>query len=74
MKWRLIEEFGPDCYEVRTDGELCFHGFYTDMDSLLSWVLTFGDTMKVTKPAELPEKLLENADRITKMYKEMGPT
>ena len=30
MKWRLIEEFGPYCYEESEEGKLLFHGFYSD--------------------------------------------
>ena len=30
MKWRLVEEFGADCFEVQTDGKLLFNGDYTD--------------------------------------------
>ncbi|MDD7078241.1 MAG: YafY family protein, partial [Lachnospiraceae bacterium] len=43
MKWRLIEEFGSDCFTIREDGRLLFSGLYSDEDSLLAWILTFGD-------------------------------
>ena len=68
MKWRLIEEFGPDCFTERADGRLLFSGFYSDMESLLTWILTFGDRMEVLEPAEVKGKLLSIANNIRKMY------
>lgn len=68
MKWRLIEEFGPDCFTVREDGRLLFSGFYSDEDGLLAWILTFGDQMKLLEPDWMKEKLLHIANKITIMY------
>ena len=68
MKWRLIEEFGPECFTVRDDGRLLFSGFYSDEDSLLAWILTFGDQMKLLEPDHLQEKLLNIANNMKKIY------
>lgn len=70
MKWRLIEEFGPDCFTVREDGRLLFSGFYSDEDSLLAWILTFGDQIKLVEPDGLKEKLLNIANNIKMIYEE----
>ena len=68
MKWRLIEEFGPYCYEEQEDGKLLFHGFYSDMDSLTVWLLTFGDRIELLEPEEVKDRLLNVADGIRKIY------
>ena len=68
MKWRLIEEFGSDCFTIREDGRLLFSGLYSDEDSLLAWILTFGDQMKLLEPDWMKEKLLHIANKITIMY------
>ena len=68
MKWRLIEEFGSDCFTIREDGRLLFSGLYSDEDSLLAWILTFGDQIKLLEPDWVKEKLLHIANRITIMY------
>ena len=68
MKWRLIEEFGPDCFTIREDGRLLFSGLYSDEDSLLAWILTFGDQIKLLEPDWVKEKLLHIANKITIMY------
>ena len=68
MKWRLVEEFGSDCFTVREDGRLLFSGFYSDEDSLLAWLLAFGDQMKLLEPERLKEKLLNIANNIRTIY------
>lgn len=65
-KWRLVEEFGLDCFEVQGDGRLLFHADYTDKDNLISWLLTFGDRAKLLEPADVQKemrKIIENMRR-----------
>ena len=69
VKWRLMEEFGPKCFEETNDGRLLFSAEYTDMDNLISWILTFGDKAEVIEPEEARKKLLEIAEAIKKYYK-----
>ncbi len=69
-KWRLVEEYGPDCFTERKDGKLLFHGDYTNMESLLSWLLTFLDNVLVIEPREVQEELLTRAKKIVQMYEE----
>lgn len=40
VKWRLVEEFGPDCFTEAEDGRLLFTADYTDLESLVTWLLT----------------------------------
>ena len=68
MKWRLVEEFGPDCYEVQDDGRLLLIRDYSDMENLTMWMLTFGDKVEVIEPAEVREKLKNMARSMIKMY------
>lgn len=68
MKWRLIEEFGPNCFTEREDGRLLFTGYYSDKESLLTWILTFGDHMEVLEPVDIKDKLLCVADNIKNIY------
>ncbi|MBR5180827.1 MAG: YafY family transcriptional regulator [Clostridiales bacterium] len=69
VKWRLIEEFGPNCFEETKDGRLLFSAEYTDMDNLISWILTFGGKAEVIEPEEARKKMLEIAEAIKKNYK-----
>ena len=64
-KWRLIEEFGPDCFSETECGELLFHADYTDKENLISWLLTFGSRVRLLEPKEIREEL---CGIIRKMY------
>ena len=68
MMWRLVEEFGPDCYEVQEDGRLLLIKDYADIDNLTMWMLTFGDRVEVLEPAEVRKRLKEMADSMMKIY------
>jgi predicted DNA-binding transcriptional regulator YafY len=70
MKWRLVEEFGPDCYEVQKDGRLLLNRDYSDMENLTMWMLTFGDKVEVLDPPELRDKLKNMAESMIKIYGE----
>ncbi|MBO5609610.1 MAG: YafY family transcriptional regulator [Eubacterium sp.] len=70
MKWRLVEEFGPDCYKVEEDGRLLLVEDYYDFDNMIMWILTFGDKVEVLEPPEAREKLKEIAGAMSWMYKE----
>lgn len=56
-RWRLVEEYGADRLTPEPDGRLRFTGGFPDADSVLSWVLTFGDKAELLEPEELREQL-----------------
>ena len=68
MKWRLVEEFGPDCYEVQEDGRLLLIRDYSDIENLTMWMLTFGDKVEVLEPPEVRYKLKTIAETMIKVY------
>lgn len=68
MKCRLVEEFGPDCYEIIEDGRLLLIQDYGDMNDLTMWMLTFGDKVEVIEPIEVREKLKSIAVSMFKKY------
>ncbi len=70
QKWRLVEEFGPSCFTEMDDGRLLFTADYTDMENLITWLLTFADKAEVLEPKEARERIAAAAGKITTMYKE----
>ena len=68
IKWRVVEEYGPHCFTEEENGDLYFKGEYTDLESLISWMFTFGDKVQVIEPQELKEELLKRAKNIIKKY------
>ena len=70
MKWRLVEEFGPHCFSEASDGRLLFTADYTDMENLVTWLMTFGAKAEVLEPVEARRIIRQNAERTLKIYRE----
>ena len=68
MKWRLVEEFGPYCFEEQSEGKLLFQADYTDKEAAISWLLTFGDKVELLEPLEIREEIADIAKRIQERY------
>ena len=72
QKWRLVEEFGPSCFTETDDGRLLFTADYTDMENLITWILTFGDKVEVLETKEARKKIALMVQKMTTIYKEDG--
>ena len=70
VKWRLVEEFGPHCFTEADDGRLLFTADYTDMENLVTWLMTFGAKAEVLEPAEARNIIRRNAEETLQIYKE----
>ena len=68
MKWRLVEDFGPDCFTESEDGKLLFTAKYTDMENLITWLLTYGDKAEILEPREAREKIAQIAQNMVRIY------
>ena len=68
MKWRLVEEFGPHCFTESEDGRLFFTADYTDMENLVTWLMTFGAKAEVLEPTEARDIIRRNAEETLKIY------
>jgi len=70
MKWRLVEEFGPHCFSDADDGKLLFTADYTDMENLVTWLMTFGAKAEVLEPKEARDIIRRNAKETLQLYVE----
>ncbi len=70
QKWRLVEEFGPKCFTEYDDGRLLFTADYTDIENLVTWIMTFGDKAELIEPKEAREKIAGMVEEMTTIYKE----
>lgn len=68
MKWRLVEEFGPNCFTETDDGGLLFSADYTDIENLVTWLMTFGAKAEVLEPEEVRDIIRRNAEEVLKIY------
>lgn len=67
-KWRLVEEFGTGCFEEQPDGKLLFQEDYTNKESLVSWLMTFGSKAVLLEPESLREELRQTLAETLKRY------
>ena len=69
VRYRLIDDYGVDCYTVNADGKLLFRMSFTNKDFMISWILGFGDKVEVLYPKTLKLEIKEIAENILKHYK-----
>ena len=68
FKWRLVEEYGPDCFEQTPEGDCLFSAGFTDRDHLLSWILSFQGEAELLEPPELREALQDIGKKIQQKH------
>ena len=68
VKWRLIDEYGPESFEEQPDGKLLLRSCFTDKKNLFAWLLSFGDKASLVSPDGLRIEFLRLLDKIIKKY------
>lgn len=67
-KYRLVEEYGPDCFTVRDDGKLYAKWGFCDYNNALSWYLGFGDKVEILEPEEFKKDYIGRIKKALKKY------
>ncbi len=68
VKYRLIDEYGMECFTVQEDGRLLFGTRFANKDFMVSWILSFGDMVEVVEPKGLKQEIIIIAENILKHY------
>lgn len=68
-KYRLIEEYGPDCYK-HEQGRLLLERDFASYSNMREWVLSFGARAEVLEPEALRTDLQRQAEAMAKKYRE----
>ena len=69
VKYRLVEDYGPDSFRERGNGKLEFTFPYMSEDEIVRWLLSFGGRAMVLEPAELADRVRDEAEAIIQKYK-----
>lgn len=69
-KWRLIEEYGPGCFQEQPDGRLLFREEYTGRENLIAWILAFGEQAELLEPEEIRAELRRRIALMKNKYEE----
>lgn len=67
-KWRLVEEFGSDCFEEQVNGKLLFHADYTDKENLITWILTFREQAELLEPEHIRDEIQQMIEKMKERY------
>lgn len=68
FQWRLVEEFGPTCFQVLPDGMLLFSADFSDRNNLIGWIVSFGSGAELLEPEHLRQEVLRFAEDIRRNY------
>jgi len=69
VKYQLIETYGYECFIEINNGLLATISF-SDKKYILSWLLGFGEKVKVLKPDYIADSLVNTAEKILASYNE----
>ena len=64
QKYRLIDEYGIDCFQTAPDGRLLFAWEFTRYEYMREWVFSFGDQVEIIEPEALVRDRLAQAKNI----------
>ncbi len=66
-KYRIIETYGANCCTETGDGILVNITF-TNQDYIISWLLSFGDKVRVIEPVSVAERIKDIARNMLSRY------
>ena len=67
-RWRLMDEFGAECFTQQSDGSLLFSFGFADKESIVHWIVSFGDGAQLLEPAQLRKDVFTFAKEICRKY------
>ncbi len=68
VKYKLMEEYGPDSFSVMEDGRLYAKWGFNSAEDALPWFLGLGDKVKIIEPPEMVEKMKMILASISEKY------
>ena len=67
-RWRLVDEYGADSFQVQPDGGLLFERSFPGQEELVRWALSFGDAAEILSPAGARRALADLGKKIWEKY------
>ena len=68
VKYRLVEEYGPDSFTEQADGKLFTTWGFTTPQAAVEWFLRFGNRVKVLAPPDMVALMKSTLDSIKNLY------
>ena len=67
-RWRLVDEYGADSFQVQPDGGLLFERSFPGQEELVRWALSFGDAAEILSPAGARRAMADLGKKIWEKY------
>ncbi|MBQ7293203.1 MAG: YafY family transcriptional regulator [Clostridia bacterium] len=68
VKYRLVEEYGSNCFTEQDDGKLYTEWGFTTQQGAIEWFLSFGNKVKILAPAEMVVLMKSTLESIKNLY------
>lgn len=68
VKYKLVEEYGPDSFSVMDNGQLYAKWGFNSAEDALPWFLGLGDKVKIIGPPEMVELMKNTLATISEQY------
>lgn len=68
VKYRLVEEYGPDWFCTCADGKLLAKRGFTTYEDAVNWFLSLGSKAEVIAPADFRQRMKEEIEKIYNRY------
>jgi len=68
VKYRLVEEYGPNSFVEQEDGTLYTEWGFSKTETAVEWFLSFGNKVKVLNPPEMITFMKNTLDSIKNLY------
>ncbi len=63
-----MDESGAECFTQQSDGSLLFSFGFSDKESIVRWIVSFGDGAQLLEPASLRKDVFTFAKEICRKY------
>ncbi|KRK97653.1 hypothetical protein FD04_GL001689 [Secundilactobacillus odoratitofui DSM 19909 = JCM 15043] len=70
VKWRILDEFSAEQLLPDANGMLRLTGEYSDSQSLIQWLLSFGDHVELVQPVEIRKLLKATVKKMSQKYQD----
>lgn len=68
VKYRLVEEYGPNSFTEQGNGTLYTEWGFTRIETAIEWFLSFGNKVKVLGPPEMVERMKNMLNSMNEIY------
>lgn len=69
VKWRVMDEFSANQLQLEDNGQLLLTGEYSDVQSLIQWLLSFGHQVQLLQPIEVRDLLISTVQKMIQNYR-----